>query len=79
MGNILVHYSREWQAFCLLYIAKWAFFLAPFIRVPLKIDCGLWLYTLSRIKACFREHAYCLMRKYNAEPGQGVKRPKGAT
>ena len=24
-------------------------------------------------KACFRKHAYCLVRKHNAEPGQGVK------
>jgi len=42
-------------------------------RAPLLIACTLWLNTLFRIKACFRKHAYCLVRKHNAESGQGVK------
>ena len=42
-------------------------------RAPLIIDCGLWLCSLFRIKACFRKHADCLVRKHNAEPGQGAK------
>jgi len=46
-------------------------------RAALLIACVLWLYALFRIKACFRKHAYCLVRKHNAESGQGV-RPRRA-
>ncbi len=43
------------------------------LRASLKIDCDLWLCSLFRIKTCFRKHAYCLVRKHNAEPEQGAK------